>query len=73
MPNTPLFSRNKKSGDYLTSKIESTFLARSIEKYYTERGIYGVSAWVEEQKCPKTGFKLYSIRSNIKFKVPSKA
>lgn len=63
----PVEIEKRPTGDYLTSKIDSMFLCRSIEKYYANQGYYGAKAWVEEDTDPTTGFTLYSVRSNLKF------
>lgn len=63
----PVELEKRPTGDYVTSKIDSMFLCRSIEKYYANQGYYGAKAWVEESIDPVTGFPTYSIRSNLKF------
>jgi len=49
--------------DYVRDKFASAQLAKRIENYYRNKGIYTVKAWVEE--IPLGDQIYYGVRSNI--------
>ena len=59
----------RRTPDYTGDKFSAKQMANKLQRYYWDRGFTGVRVWAE--LIDREGSKLWEIKSNIKFKVPT--
>lgn len=69
MQEQQIIQLGRRTPDYTGDRYWAKLLATKIQKYHQDRGYHNVRVWVEQED--KEGRKIWNIRSNIKYTVPS--